>query len=226
MQRRHTRRIGAALVAVLTLTGTACGSGDDDAGGAEERPGGDVTAATTTTTAADGATATDDASGDEGTDLDTSRSDAATDLERQVSETLSDLDADVVDGDTVIALPAEVLFDFDRFELRPDAAVTLDRIAQAIVYFADAPVRVAGHTDSHGGADYNQGLSERRAQSVVDHLVNAGVDLSRINAQGFGETQPVAPNENPDGSDNPEGRAQNRRVEIVIEGVDPAEIGQ
>lgn len=161
-----------------------------------------------------------------GTDLDSSQSGAATDIERQVSETLSDLDAEVVEGDTVIALPEEVLFDFDQSELRPDAPATLDRIAQAIVFFADAPVQVAGHTDSRGSDTYNQQLSEQRAQPVVDYLVGAGVDTARTTAQGFGETQPVAPNENSDGSDNPDGRAQNRRVEIVIEGVDPAEIGQ
>ncbi|MGH9210472.1 MAG: OmpA family protein [Acidimicrobiales bacterium] len=227
MRRRQTRRIGAALVAatVLALTGAACSSGGDDAG-SEAQVGGDEAAATTTASTADEAAGTGGDSSDGGTNLDTSQSDAESDLERQVSETLSDLDAEVVEGDTVIALPSEVLFDFDQSQLRPDAAATLDRIAQAIVFFADAPVQVAGHTDAHGADDYNQQLSEQRAQSVVDHLVAAGVDTARITAQGFGETQPVAPNENPDGSDNPQGRAENRRVEIVIEGVDPAEIGQ
>ena len=96
----------------------------------------------------------------------------------------------------------------------------LDDLVLAIDYFTDAPVHVSGHTDSVGSEASNQTLSEQRAQAVVDYFTDAGIDPSRLHAQGFGETRPVAPNTHQDGADNPDGRAQNRRVEIVIEGVD------
>jgi OmpA-OmpF porin, OOP family len=79
-------------------------------------------------------------------------------------------------------------------------------------------VQVRGHTDSKGGAAYNQGLSERRARTVADLLERKYPNLvGRIDAVGFGATQPVAPNTNPDGSDNPAGRAANRRVDIEFD---------
>jgi outer membrane protein OmpA-like peptidoglycan-associated protein len=216
----RARRVAVAALVAALVAGAAggCGGGDDeqvDSGAPEQQP----RASTTQVPTKD--------SGDDGsTHLGSTKDDRTSDLAKQVSETLSDLSAEAVEGDTVITLPDEVLFDFNRSELRSDAAATLDRIAQAITYFQDAPVHVAGHTDSRGSDGDNQQLSEHRAQSVVDYLVGAGVDRGRLTAQGFGESEPVAPNENADGSDNPEGRAQNRRVEIVIQGVDPADVGQ
>jgi OOP family OmpA-OmpF porin len=79
-------------------------------------------------------------------------------------------------------------------------------------------VEVAGHTDAIGTAEYNQGLSERRARAVYDYLTSHGVDASRISGpNGYGETRPIAPNTNADGSDNPEGRARNRRTELNVQ---------
>ncbi len=76
---------------------------------------------------------------------------------------------------------------------------------------------ISGHTDSKGSEEYNQKLSEKRAESVKKWLIeNAGVNPKIIEISGYGESRPVAPNTNPDGSDNPEGRQKNRRVEIVI----------
>jgi len=77
-------------------------------------------------------------------------------------------------------------------------------------------VSVEGHTDSIGSADANLALSERRARSVADALAGLGVAGSRLSIQGLGETYPVAANVHGDGSDNPAGRARNRRVEVVI----------
>jgi outer membrane protein OmpA-like peptidoglycan-associated protein len=78
-------------------------------------------------------------------------------------------------------------------------------------------VRIEGHTDAKGSDAYNQKLSERRAQSVRQWLVQKeGVDGSKMAPQGFGARKPVAPNNKPDGSDDPEGRQKNRRVEIVL----------
>lgn len=229
-----TRRRGlhaglAAITFLVVAAATGCGlTGDDEsAADVDSR----VAESTTTTTAAattvDGSDTDtgDTGEGDGGTELDRDRSDASSDIERRVSETLSDLDAEVREGNTVITLPEQVLFAFDEFTLLPEAAETLDGIAEAIGYFDTAPVRVAGHTDARGSDAYNQTLSERRAQAVVDHLVAAGVEPGRITSAGFGETRPVAPNTNDDGSDDPEGRARNRRVEIVLEGVVPDDVG-
>ena len=79
-------------------------------------------------------------------------------------------------------------------------------------------VEVAGHTDSKGTDAYNQALSERRASAVYDYLTGNGIDASRlVGPNGYGESRPIAPNTNDDGSDNPEGRARNRRTELNVQ---------
>jgi OmpA-OmpF porin, OOP family len=115
---------------------------------------------------------------------------------------------------TVITLGDEVLFDFDKADLRPEAAPVLDKIATYLVS-SKAAMQINGHTDSIGTDEYNQQLSERRAQAVWSALQTRGV-VAAASVNGFGKTQPVAPNSNADGSDNPAGRQLNRRVEIVI----------
>lgn len=210
-------RLAGAGVAVAVLLGAGCSGGDDEDTAQVDSDG----SATTTVPPSDGLeTSSDDAA----TDLDVAGSDSASDVERSVSETLSDLAAETRDGNTVITLPETVLFEFGQHELLPEATTVLDGLVEAIDYFAPAPVQVNGHTDSVGPDADNQTLSERRAQAVVDYFSGAGVDGTRLLAQGFGETQPIAPNTNEDGSDNPEGRAQNRRVEIVVEGVDLSDL--
>lgn len=141
------------------------------------------------------------------------------DTEAGSTDSGSDTGSDA-EVETVVTLPDTVLFDFDEDDLLPEASASLDELAEALHYFDEAPVQVHGHTDSVGDPDYNQGLSERRAGSVSDYFVDVGVDADRIEAQGFGEQEPVADNTHEDGSDDPDGRAQNRRVEIIIEGVD------
>lgn len=144
----------------------------------------------------------------------------ASSAEVRVGEILSELQTAGTAEGTVITLPEVVLFDFGRADLKPDAKPTLSDVAEVIAFYGAAPVSVRGHTDSVGADDANQELSERRAASVVAALTGSyGVAASRLTAMGFGETQPVSPNANPDGSDNPGGRQQNRRVEIVLEGV-------
>lgn len=121
-------------------------------------------------------------------------------------------------GETRLTVPESVLFDFDSDQLRPEGRAALDEIAEVIAFHEGAPVAIHGHTDWIGSPAYNQGLSERRAEAVRAYLAGVGgVDPARLSAVGFGETQPVASNEHPDGSDNPEGRQANRRVEIVID---------
>jgi outer membrane protein OmpA-like peptidoglycan-associated protein len=116
-----------------------------------------------------------------------------------------------------IDLAADVLFDFDKADLRPVAQQTLHQAAGIIQQKAKGAVRIEGHTDSKGNDAYNQKLSERRADSVKRWFVEKeGLTNVQFTTQGFGAKRPVASNTKPDGSDDPEGRQKNRRVEIVI----------
>ena len=110
-----------------------------------------------------------------------------------------------------------MLFDFDKAELKPASVGALEKVAGILKRMGNAPVTVEGHSDAKGKDDYNQRLSDRRAASVRDWLVKqGGVAAGRMSAKGFGRTRPVAPNAKPDGSDDPEGRQKNRRVEIRV----------
>lgn len=143
-------------------------------------------------------------------------------VEVRIEQLLTELDAADTPEGSLVTLPEEVLFDFDSDQLKPEASTALDQLAEAIVLAADRRVSIRGHTDGRGADDYNQGLSERRAAAVRDYLVQRhGVDPARLESVGFGETQPVAPNEAPDGSDDPAGRQRNRRVEVVLENAPP-----
>lgn len=116
-----------------------------------------------------------------------------------------------------IDLAADVLFDFDKADLRPAAQQTLHQAADIIWQKAKGTVRIEGHTDSKGNDAYNQKLSERRAASVKAWFTaKEGLGKVQFSTQGFGAKKPVAPNTKPDGSDDPEGRQKNRRVEIII----------
>lgn len=118
---------------------------------------------------------------------------------------------------TVITLPGDVLFDFDKDNIRPDAEVALEQILQVLTRrYPTNTFQINGHTDAVADEAYNQELSERRANSVKQWLITKGVADTRIAAQGYGESHPVAPNTNADGSDNSTGRQKNRRVEIII----------
>lgn len=114
----------------------------------------------------------------------------------------------------VITLTDGVLFDFDKSEIRPDAASVLRNLADALKTVGNAPLQISGHTDAIGTDSYNQGLSERRAAAVERALRDQGVTAS-MSAKGYGESRPVAPN-SIHGKDNPAGRQLNRRVEIFV----------
>ena len=116
----------------------------------------------------------------------------------------------------VITLADGVLFDFDKDNIRADAAATLDKVAKALQQVGNNPIRISGHTDAIGTDSYNQGLSERRASSVEQALRQRGVSAP-MTSKGYGETRPVAPNQL-NGTDNPAGRQLNRRVEIFVRG--------
>ncbi|GGT76243.1 OmpA family protein [Actinomadura citrea] len=125
----------------------------------------------------------------------------------------------VIKGDDSIAynIEADVLFDFGAAEIKPAAAAELKKIVESLgrEVPAGAAVQVDGHTDGKGDTASNQALSLRRAQAIVDWLAaEGGIARSRLRATGYGETKPAYPNTEPDGSDDPEGRAKNRRVVI------------
>lgn len=111
-----------------------------------------------------------------------------------------------------VALPSEVLFTFDSDTLAEGAARELDRVILAIRGRQGALVTIEGHTDDLGAEEYNQRLSERRAQAVAEYFAKKGIPRERIKARGFGKSRPAAPGE------SEEARRQNRRVEIVIQG--------
>ena len=116
---------------------------------------------------------------------------------------------------TVITLEDSVLFDFGSSGLRSEASTTLSNLATVLKDSKAPKVQVQGHTDSISDDASNQTLSEQRAKAVTDALTSNGVTAT-IESVGYGETRPVAPNENSDGSDNPAGRRLNRRVEIFV----------
>jgi outer membrane protein OmpA-like peptidoglycan-associated protein/tetratricopeptide (TPR) repeat protein len=111
-----------------------------------------------------------------------------------------------------------VYFAFDNFKLTPDGEAQLKKIYQLMTDFPDVRVRLIGHADAKGTAEYNLGLSQKRAKTTLQYLVNLGIDPGRLSSTGMGEKNFVAINSNPDGTDNPEGRQLNRRVEYEITG--------
>jgi outer membrane protein OmpA-like peptidoglycan-associated protein len=134
-----------------------------------------------------------------------------------IQSVLQDLRAKVTAQEVKIELDADVLFDFDKYNLRPEAADSLRKVGEVAKSYGNSPVLIEGHTDGVGSHAHNMKLSDDRAASVKNWLVqNAGVSASRITTRGWGETKPVAPNKKPDGSDDPAGRQKNRRVEITI----------
>ncbi len=142
-------------------------------------------------------------------------------LEQELSEAISRLEEfatvrEEVDR-TVITLTGEVLFETDKAQLRPEARQRLGQVAEALTASPHGTIVVAGHTDAHGSESYNQALSERRAESVKRFLVDEGVAANEIETVGRGETEPMADNT------SPEGRANNRRVEIILPKEAPAQ---
>jgi outer membrane protein OmpA-like peptidoglycan-associated protein len=109
-----------------------------------------------------------------------------------------------------------IYFDFDKSNIRPDAAKELDKLVQILVDNPEIKIELSSHTDSVGTYDYNLELSQRRAESSVTYLIQNGIAPDRVIAKGYGEYKPIAPNTNPDGTDNEAGRARNRRTEFKI----------
>jgi outer membrane protein OmpA-like peptidoglycan-associated protein len=130
---------------------------------------------------------------------------------------LDELGARVEGGVTHVDLAGDVLFDFGSAAVRSDAAAQLVKVAHVLRQKAQSEVQVIGHTDAVGSDDANQKLSEARAIAVMAWLnQHEGIPADLLKARGLGEKQPIAHNAKPDGSDDPAGRARNRRVEILF----------
>jgi OOP family OmpA-OmpF porin len=108
-------------------------------------------------------------------------------------------------------------FDYDKANIKSEFVPILDEAVQTLKDNPNVNVVVEGHTDAIGSDSYNQGLSERRANAVKQYLVSNGIAESRLETVGKGEREPVAPNTTPEGQDDPEGRAMNRRVELKVQ---------
>ncbi|MBN1158716.1 MAG: OmpA family protein [Bacteroidales bacterium] len=155
--------------------------------------------------------------------------------DREMAET-EPMEAEKEDLEAEQTLPAEVpgpsartqieialspvFFNFDDHSLTEDGKEELRKIYDLLSEFPEVQLRLSGHTDAIGQADYNLGLSKRRATSALNYLVDLGMNEKRLVAVGLGETDFAAINSNPDGTDNPEGRKLNRRVELEITGLD------
>jgi OmpA-OmpF porin, OOP family len=103
-----------------------------------------------------------------------------------------------------------IYFDFDKTTLKPESFVELNKVVDFLKQNAHIEIEIEGHTDNKGSDDYNANLSQGRSQSVVDYIVQQGIDASRLKAHGYGESKPI------DTNDTEEGRANNRRVEFTV----------
>ncbi len=112
-----------------------------------------------------------------------------------------------------------VYYEFDKARLTAEAKSTIDSLLLPLFgLFPNAIIEIGSHTDHNGSEDYNLKLSQRRSESVVNYLIGQGINEERLVAKGYGESEPIAPNTLPDGSDNPEGRQLNRRTELRVIG--------
>jgi len=134
---------------------------------------------------------------------------------QDLNAALKDLGAKTTETEIRIELSSDVLFDFDKADLLPKATPELEKVSTVLKSYPSASCSIEGHTDNKGLKDYNQKLSERRADAVKNWLLAHGVS-NRMAIRGWGATKPVAPNTLPNGRDNPGGRQKNRRVEIVV----------
>jgi photosystem I P700 chlorophyll a apoprotein A2 len=135
---------------------------------------------------------------------------------------LKELSAEVTAQEIKVHLQSDLLFDFDKADIKKGAEPVLEKVALVLKSYPHSRVLVEGHTDSVGKDKYNQALSEKRAATVARWLVaRSGLQAAQIQTRGWGKSKPAFHNTKPDGSDDPEGRAKNRRVEIVIKKTAP-----
>lgn len=118
-----------------------------------------------------------------------------------------------------------IQYEFDKSNILESSKIAIDTtVLKLMEANPDVIVEIQSHTDSKGSDQYNEKLSQKRAESVVSYLISKGINSIRLKAKGYGESKPIAPNDKPDGSDNPDGRALNRRTDFKIVGVIDVEI--
>ncbi len=128
----------------------------------------------------------------------------------ELDEELENAEVERVGEGIKVTFDSGILFDFDSDALREEARTNLSEFAESMKEFEETNILIVGHTDAKGPEEYNQDLSDRRAESATNYLIERGMDANRITSVGQGETEPVASNE------TEEGRQENRRVEVAI----------
>jgi outer membrane protein OmpA-like peptidoglycan-associated protein len=148
-------------------------------------------------------------------EADRQRQDAIRQKEEMRARLLAQLNQVLQTRDTarglIVSMP-DVLFDFNKYTLKPEARERLARISGIVLAYPDLKLQVEGYTDSIGSDEYNQTLSDKRAESVRDYLVSSGVSMNNVAAQGMGKADPIADNS------TAAGRKLNRRVEMIVSG--------
>jgi len=129
---------------------------------------------------------------------------------QELEDELANADVERIGEGIVVTFDSGLLFDFDSSALRSGSRSDLREFANSMSEYPETEILVVGHTDSKGSESYNQGLSQRRAESAADFLMNQGIAADRLRTVGRGESEPVATN------DTEAGRQQNRRVEVAI----------
>lgn len=124
------------------------------------------------------------------------------------------IDTPFMTSDTLVI--KNLNFIFDKTELISESIPDVELVLKYMAKYPDVRVKIDGHTDSKGSDSYNMRLGRRRAETIKALMVKRGIDPKRLETASYGESRPVAPNENPDGSDNPDGRQENRRVEFIV----------
>ncbi|MEI4505743.1 OmpA family protein [Sphingopyxis sp. CCNWLW253] len=199
MMRLASLSIGAALLAACSPDGGGNAPADDAAMGA----------GTTSAPVAAAADAQPTTGGGPGSAMAGTVSDLKGDV--------SGLNIRVTATATIVDLPADALFEFDRADLTPGAEAELRKAAELIRKAPTGAIEVIGHSDAKGDDAYNLRLSEKRARTVADWFAGqVGVRQRTFRVSGKGETEPIAPNQTADGKDDAAGRARNRRVEVVL----------
>jgi outer membrane protein OmpA-like peptidoglycan-associated protein len=134
-------------------------------------------------------------------------------MDKQAEEMQKDIEGAKIErvGEGIkITFDSGILFDVDKATLKPEAQANLTKMAEILKKYPDTNILIEGHTDATGSDEYNLRLSQSRSQSVANYLAGLAVDPARFSTMGYGESQPVATN------DTPEGRQLNRRVELAI----------
>lgn len=138
------------------------------------------------------------------------------DADQNVITLINEIDEVIKIAENENFIISKVLYEYRSAEINELAAIELDKLVLILKKNKDIGVELSSHTDSKGSSSYNEVLSQKRADKAVEYVVSKGIDAAKIIAKGYGETQPVAPNELPNGKDDPEGRAKNRRTEFKV----------